>query len=207
VLACGGGAVVSHDAAAVLWGVRPPIEGPVDVTLPADRVRQDGIRAHRTVRLHPADTRTLRGIAITSPARTLLDIAPQLAAPDLAAAVERAQVKRLVTKGDIAAALRRTPRRAGASALRALVDEPAFTRSAAERRLLAPLRAAKRPLPAVNARAEGYEVDALWRPERVVLEFDSYEFHATAPPSSAIVVATRRIRELATSSCGRPGAT
>jgi very-short-patch-repair endonuclease len=109
----------------------------------------------------------------------LLDIAPQLAPPDLAAAVERAQVKHLVTKGDIAAALRRAPRRVGASALRALVDEPVFTRFAAERRLLALLRAAKLPLPVVNARAEGYEVDALWCAERVVLEFDSYEFHAT----------------------------
>jgi len=179
VLACGAGSVVSHDSAAVLWGIRPPIEGPIDVTLAADRVRQDGIRSHRTTTLHPADTRTLRGIAITSPARTLLDIAPQLAPPDLAAAVERAQVKRLVTKRDIAAAMGRAPRRAGASALRALVDEPAFTRSAAERCLLALLRAAKLPLPAFNARAEGYEVDALWRAERVVLEFDSYEFHAT----------------------------
>jgi very-short-patch-repair endonuclease len=27
--------------------------------------------------------------------------------------------------------------------------------------------------------AEGFEVDVLWRRERVVLEFDSYEFHAT----------------------------
>jgi len=178
VLACGAAAVVSHDAAAVLWGIRPSIEGPIDVTLAVDRVRQDGIRAHRTA-LHPADTRILRGIAITAPARTLLDIAPQLAPPDLAAAVERAQVKRLVTKRDIAAALRRAPRRAGVPALRALVEEPAFTRSAAERRLLALLRAAKLPLPAFNARAEGYEVDALWRAERVVLEFDSYEFHAT----------------------------
>jgi len=32
---------------------------------------------------------------------------------------------------------------------------------------------------AFNEMAEGYEVDVLWRAERVVLEFDSYSFHAT----------------------------
>ena len=41
------------------------------------------------------------------------------------------------------------------------------------------LRGAGLPRPAFNVEAEGYEVDALWRVERVVLEFDSYEFHAT----------------------------
>jgi len=59
------------------------------------------------------------------------------------------------------------------------VDEPAFTRSEAERRLVALLRAAKLPPPAFNHVIEGLEVDAVWRVERVVLEFDSYEFHAS----------------------------
>ena len=41
------------------------------------------------------------------------------------------------------------------------------------------LRAARLPRPLFNAIAEGFEVDALWSRERVVLEFDSYAFHAT----------------------------
>ena len=60
-----------------------------------------------------------------------------------------------------------------------MLDEPAFTRSWAERRVVALLRAAKLPQPQFNATVEGFEVDALWRRERVVLEFDSYAFHAT----------------------------
>ena len=44
---------------------------------------------------------------------------------------------------------------------------------------MALLRAAKLPEPAFNAMTEGWEVDALWARERVVLEFDSYGFHAT----------------------------
>jgi len=59
------------------------------------------------------------------------------------------------------------------------VTESSFTRSAAERILVKLLRAAGLPRPAFNAKTEGYEVDALWRVERVVLEFDSYAFHAT----------------------------
>lgn len=41
------------------------------------------------------------------------------------------------------------------------------------------LREAQLPEPVFNAIVEGTEVDALWRRERVVLEFDSYGFHAT----------------------------
>jgi len=40
------------------------------------------------------------------------------------------------------------------------------------------LRAAKLPRPACNVIVEGFEVDAVWRPERVVLESESYTFHA-----------------------------
>ena len=67
----------------------------------------------------------------------------------------------------------------GALTLRALLEEPAFTRSQAERRLVALLRAGSLPEPIFNADVEGFEVDALWPQQRVVLEFDSYAFHAT----------------------------
>ncbi|HEV2058051.1 MAG TPA: hypothetical protein VGR11_01760 [Solirubrobacteraceae bacterium] len=179
VFAAGAGSVVSHERCCGLLGIRPHPRGPVDITVVGRRVRQAGIRAHRVARLAPDDVRLVRGIPLTSPARTLLDMAPSLTPSELADAVEQAQVKRLVTKRDIARILERAGARAGVRALRAVLDEPAFTRSRAERRLVSLLRAAKLPQPVFNAFAEGYEVDALWRHERVVLEFDSYAFHAT----------------------------
>jgi len=179
VFACGDGAVLSHHLAAELWGIGPATDEPIDVTIIRRRVRHEAIRIHETGSLDPEDIRSLHGIPLTSPARTLLDSASQLPTRELAAAVEQAQVKRLVTKHDLRATLDRAPSRAGAPALRALVDEPAFTRSEAERRLVALLRAAKLPPPAFNHVIEGLEVDAVWRVERVVLEFDSYEFHAS----------------------------
>ena len=179
VLVCGERAVGSHAAAAAMWGIRPAPTGPVDVTILAGRARHAGIRAHTTGSLALGDIRTLHGIPVTSPARTVLDIAADLPSRDVAAAMEQAQIKRLVTKRDVEATLDRAPRRPGGPVVRGLVAEPAFTRSEAERLLVKLLRAAKLPRPAFNATAERFEVDAVWRIERVVLEFDSHAFHAT----------------------------
>ena len=179
VAAGGVGVVASHEAAAALWGFRTEPAGLIDVSAVGRTVRARGVRGHQVTALRVADTDRVGGIAVTSPARTLLDLASRLAPRGLADAVEQAQINRLVTRRDLSATLERCARQAGAPTLRALLDEPAFTRSHAERRLVALLRAARLPQPAFNARVEGFEVDALWRRERVVLEFDSYAFHAT----------------------------
>lgn len=179
VFACGEGSVLSHHVVASLLEIRSEASGPIDVTVIDRQVRLEGIRTHTTRSLGRDDIRTLYGIPITSPARTLLDCAAELPTRDLAAALEQAQVKRLVTKHQLHATLERAPNRPGAPALRALLAEPAFTRSEAERLLVALLRAARLPPPAVNHTVEGFEVDAVWPTERIVLEFDSYEFHAT----------------------------
>jgi very-short-patch-repair endonuclease len=39
------------------------------------------------------------------------------------------------------------------------------------------LRQARLPVPRVNARAAGYEIDFLWEPERVIVEVDGYAYH------------------------------
>jgi very-short-patch-repair endonuclease len=178
-LACGDNAVVSHHAAGGLLGIRDCRARSIDVTTVGRRVRRRGIRCHVVGALEPADIRTLRGIPVTSPARTLLDLAAMLTTRELSDALEQAQIKRLVTKQEVVATIDRSPRRPGAAALRVAGRDSAFTRSQAERRLVFLLRAAKLPPPAFNARVEGFEVDALWWHERVVLEFDSYAFHAT----------------------------
>ena len=179
VLASGSGAVASHDAALALHGIRPPQGGHIDVTVVGRQPRGRGIQGHEVVRLHRADLHVLRGIPVSAPARALLEVAPRLSPLDLADAVERAQIKRLVTKAALQSAIARSPRRPGVAALRRIAADPVFTRSRAERMLVTLLREAKLPAPVFNAIAEGWEVDALWRHERVVLEFDCYAFHAT----------------------------
>jgi len=177
--ACGRGSIVTHDAACGLMGIRTHPRGAIDITVIGRRVRRTGILAHRVAELARADVRQIRGIAVSSPARALLKIAPALTPRELADAVEQAQVRRLVTRRDIERAIERAGPRRGVVALRAVLEEPAFTRSGAERRVVALLRAARLPRPQFNASAEGFEVDALWRRERVVLEYDSYAFHLT----------------------------
>ena len=179
VFCAGDGAWATHHASTALWAIRPEPAGPIDVTVIGRRLRARGVRGREASSLSARDVRTIDGIPVTAPARALLEVAPELTARELADAVERAQIKRLVTAQDIAGAIERAPGRAGVAAMRAILEEPAFTRSVAERRLVALLRAAKLPVPVFNGSAEGYEVDVLWRRERVVMEFDSYAFHAT----------------------------
>lgn len=177
--ACGRGSIVTADAACGLIGIRGHPPGAIDITVIGRRVRRTGVRAHNVAKVARADVREIRGIPVSSPARALLEIAPRLTARDLAEAVEQAQIKRLVTKRDVEQAIERAGPRPGVVALRALLEEPAFTRSWAERRVVALVRAARLPRPIFNAEVDGFEVDALWRRERVVLEYDSYAFHLT----------------------------
>lgn len=179
VLASGAGARASHAASAALHGFCPEPSGPVDVTAVGRRPRGRGIRGHQVEALHPGDVDEVHGIAVTSVARAMLEIATQLTSRRLADALELAQVKRLVTKRELGAVVDRSAGRPGVAALRALVEDHAFTRSRAERKVVALLRAAGLPEPVFNAMYDGWEIDALWERERVALEFDSYTFHAT----------------------------
>ncbi len=45
--------------------------------------------------------------------------------------------------------------------------------------LLSLVRRAGLPIPELNVRLHGYELDALWRRERVVLEVDGYKYHGS----------------------------
>jgi predicted transcriptional regulator of viral defense system len=76
VLACGEGVVLSHVSAAVLWGLLRK-DGPhVHVTAPSrsGRKRRQGIVVHRAG-LDEAEVTTLAGIPVTTPGRTIVDLA------------------------------------------------------------------------------------------------------------------------------------
>jgi very-short-patch-repair endonuclease len=183
VLACGQGAVASHQAAGGVWEVLPPAGGEVDVTVAGrDPGRRPGVRVHCVRALDPGDVRCRSGLPLTSPARTLLDLAETLPQRELERAVEEASIRRLVRHAELVAVLERSPGRRGAARLGAtlrLESEPGPTRSEAEQRLLALLHAARLAPTEVNARVGRYEVDALWRPQRLVVEVDGYAYHST----------------------------
>jgi very-short-patch-repair endonuclease len=183
VLACGSGAVVSHRSAAVLWGLHPAPPPDVEVTVGGRRCdSKRGIRVHRVAALDPRDLRKLGGIPITAPARTLLDLAGTVSARELEQALAEAHARGLVRRGEMVALLARYPRRPGIAALRSLIApdaSPALTRSEAEERLLAMIRAAELPAPEVNVRIGRHEVDFLWSDQRLVVEVDGFRFHSS----------------------------
>ncbi len=170
VLAVGHDATISHRSAAALWEMLPPgDDGVVDLSVtrghPRDRA---GIRIHRTRRLQ----RSLNaGVPVTTPLRTLVDLGATVGARELERAVEEAQVRRLVTRDDLEAQ--------GNRFASALDHEPSLTRSEAERRLLALIRAARLPPPRTNVRVGGHEVDFVWPQQRLVVEVDGFAFHST----------------------------
>ena len=180
VLAYEPDALLSYQPAGVLSGLRPPPTGAIHVTVVGRDARgRDGIHAHTITRLHPADATHRLGIPVTSPARTLLDLAATETQRDLSRAIDEGRVLRLVTDHSLNEQLSRYPAHRGTRALKlATTPEPKLTRSEAERRLLELVRAAGLPEPKTNARLAGHEVDFLWPAHRLVVEVDGYAFHS-----------------------------
>jgi hypothetical protein len=95
VLACGDGAVLSHRSAADLWGIRHTATPKIDVTVShTSGVRSSGRRVvHRTRR--PVERVVLDGIPVTTPGRTLADLATALPRRQIEKAAEMAEALEL----------------------------------------------------------------------------------------------------------------
>jgi hypothetical protein len=181
VLACGERAVLSHFAAAAFWGFWTWDARLIDVTIASGTRAVDGIRVHRSRTLE-RDVFVRHGIRVTSPARTLLDLAAVLPERSLRRMARRAQAQRAVTIREIHERLARANGHHGAERLRAVIaDGPAPTRSDLEDLLLDLLDKAKIQRPEINAplrfEDETITPDYLWRAQRVAIEADSVTWH------------------------------
>jgi very-short-patch-repair endonuclease len=185
VLASGPDAVVSHESAGALWGLLPSEreKEPVHVTtMGADRGRRPGICPHRVAVLPDTERAFVVGVPVTSPARTLVDLAVRLRPRRLEQAMAEAERRDLTDRTEVAALLDCGPLRKGATTLRSLLaieNRPAFTRSSAEERFLALTRKGGLPVPAVNEKVGTTEVDFLWRSEGVTVEVDGFAYHSS----------------------------
>ena len=122
VLASGDGAVLSHRAAGARWGLRQSSGQRIEVTVPRRRYSRPGIQPH--VAQLPADEVTVvEGIPVTTPPRTLLDLAAVLPLHALRRSVNEAEVLRLSDPLSLADLLARHPRRSGVADLRRIVEE------------------------------------------------------------------------------------
>lgn len=180
LLTAGPAAALSHHTAAHLYAIvraEPPAVH-VTVTGSARPRARPGLVVHRAP-LGPADVRRRESLRLTSPARTLLDLASVLDRPALERAVHEAQVLRLVTEREIAERIARAGPLPGVRALRTAISDPHVTRNVAESRLLALLRRIGAEPTATNTILGGHEVDVLFAPQRLVLELDGFAAHGT----------------------------
>ena len=193
LLAAGPDAVLSHQSAALLHGLRLPTrENAVHVTVPTSHRRgHTDVTVHRTATLLRGEHHRVQGLPATSVARTLLDVSPAYRARQLAPLVD--QALRMTSRSKLLDAVDRHPGRPGARRLGRLLD-PARpsedTWSSQEARLRASLRRARLPAPESNVALGPYVADLLWREQRVIVEYDSEAFH-TGP---AIFVSDRSRR-------------
>jgi very-short-patch-repair endonuclease len=187
VLTCGLDAVLSHRAAAALWGLRNPIEGAIDVTLPRKS------RSCRNTRRHysplPADEVTVKdGIPTTSAPRTIFDLAATEDVDTLVSLLREAEFLELWDRLSLWDLVARYPGRRGVAkvrvALERLKDEPPGPkRSKLEERFAPFLRRYRLPLPRFNdwivLGAKRYQVDCHWPGTGQIVELDGWQGHRT----------------------------
>jgi very-short-patch-repair endonuclease len=126
------------------------------------------------------------GIPVTSPFRTVFDLATVLKLRELERAWHEAEVRGLRDRVSLPMLLERYPGRRGARNLRSLLEaaEPAgFTRNDFEETFVALVDAYGLRRPRMNGtlalRGRFFEIDALWEDERVAVELDSRSVHGT----------------------------
>jgi Transcriptional regulator, AbiEi antitoxin len=117
----------------------------------------------------PGDLRRRHGLPLTSPPRTILDLAAVIDGDELEPVVAEAHYRRLASEAELRQQLERNPHGRGVVSLRTVLGRPAGprrTRSEGERALLRLLRERGIGGFETNAKVHGYEVDfSLARPQ------------------------------------------
>jgi len=185
VLASGSEAVLSHRSAGQLWRLLSPAAGRIDVICRAVQVRRDGIAGHRS-RLADDEWLLRDGIPVTSPFRTIFDLAAIAEMREVERAFHEAEARQVTDRVSLPMLLERYPGRRGSRKLQALLEsrQPlTITRNDFEEEFLALVDRDGLPRPRMNAdfsiRGRFFEIDALWERERVAVELDSREIHGT----------------------------
>jgi very-short-patch-repair endonuclease len=205
VLACGPDALLSHDSAAALWGIRDtntanegeqPRPGTIHVSVSATRSpHRAGIRVHRRTELSESERGLCREIPVTTPARTLVDLSTLHCPEQLEAWVNRADKLGLIDPETLRVELEQRRGMDGAPVLRAVLDRRTFrlTDSDLERRFLRLVRRARLPEPLTQHSVNGFRVDFCWPELRLIVETDGLRYHRTAAQQARDRVRDQRL--------------
>ena len=175
---------LSHHSAAERWELPPAHDRDrrVHVTVPGgEGGHPDGVAPHRSVILVSRDIRVRDELPVTSPERTILDLAATGSARETERNVDHALRTTPMTLTALTRLLARAGRHPGRGPLTELLahrgDRDTFTRSEAEEPFLRLVREAGLPQPLVNVRRHGYEIDFLWPEHGVAVEVDGFATH------------------------------
>lgn len=201
VLASGVGAVLSHRAAAALWGIRPYERGAIDVTTPRKWRSAEKIRRHCSY-LRSDEVTKVGGIPVAGVPRTILDLAGSSSAHTTENALREAEYLRLHDALSLPMLLDRYPGRRGARTVRLALarhaEAPGRTRSRLEERFLLFLDRYRLPRPRLNVWVEvggrHHQVDCLWHRRRVIVELDGWQGHGTGRAFREDRARDRRLR-------------
>lgn len=180
VLSAGVGAALSHLAAAWLWKLIDRRPERIDVTVPRGR-RANG--AHRARGLARGDIRPVNGIPTTGPGRTLVDLAGCVNECVLAAALDAALLRGMVSVAGLGRyidvrGLRNLP---GVGVLRRLLAEreSGVPESELEREFLRLVRRHGLPMPLRQERVGPFRVDFIYPDQHLVVEVDGRRDHSS----------------------------
>lgn len=187
VLSSGSGAVLSHRAAAALWGIRDSAPGPIDVTI-SHRSRSSTLIRRHLVELPRDEVTASEGIPVTIVPRTIFDLAARWSVDRVESAIRQAEYLRLYDRLSLLDMIDRYPGRRGVRRVRRALARietlpTGRTRSRLEERFLPFLRRHGLPRPRLNdwiaVGEERFEVDCHWSGTGQVVELDSWKAHGT----------------------------
>lgn len=175
VLRCGARAELADYSAATAWEIRRGEPWRPMVVVPRGVVRRVPGILTRRANLSPDDYDRHLGIPITSPARTLVDLAHLIEEDEMTRALRRAMYLKLFDLDATREALTRRPN----AMLRRLLEDIAYADSFAEDDFLRLCDRFRLPRPEPQWPIAGHRVDFCWPQERVVVEIDGWGAHST----------------------------
>lgn len=192
VMAGGPNAVLSHRTAASALGLLPPSRklevirsSSPDRHRPppehASRSIHPGLTIHRTRSLSRHEIWTRRGIRMTSPVRTIINLAERESPKTLDTAIRRGVANEILDIAALTRAVERCRGRKGIRKLRKVIAQwdPGTLRARSGLELTMPelCRNQGIPPPLINDFRCGYEVDFQWKGSDVIVESDGYAYH------------------------------
>jgi hypothetical protein len=155
-------------------------------------LRRPGLRIRGRPTLATEDIAVSKGIPLTTPARTLVDLATELPPRRVERAVNEADKHDLIDPETLRSHLDRCAGEPGAPLLRNLLDKRTFRLSDSDLEIFFRPIAAKAGLPPPLSKqvVNGWEVDFFWPDLGLVVETDGLRYHRTASTRLATSAAT-----------------